>query len=247
VHGRWQAVAGENRRVVESPVRGVVREARNSVGITIAATGTALPGALAAGQPSRGHLDVPSLPDGELWASTLDVSRTGGIVVAGSRISAQAIGRARAMSIRGLVAASVGSVELRDLQASESRQRAGLAPSPPFGLLVLDGYQRRPIAGPILALLTAAAGMEVAIVTDPPLLVFDGEPAAPPIPLDWVRLRGGPDAGREGRVVGPAGPWRFRRGVTLEAVFVRLDGNDDLTAVPLADLERLTAWEPSGT
>jgi hypothetical protein len=244
VNGRWQAVAGENRRVVESPVSGVVREARNAVGITIAATGTALPGALAAGQPSRGHLDVPRLPDGELWASALDVSRTGGIVVAGSRISAQAIGRARAMSIRGLVAASVGSAELRELRASESRQRAGLAPSPPFGLLVLDGYQRRPIAGPILDLLAAAAGMEAAIVADPPLLVFDGEPAAPELPADWVRVRGGPYAGREGRLARPAGPWRFRSGVTLEAVFVRLDGDDDTSAVALADLERFTVPGP---
>jgi hypothetical protein len=245
VNGRWRAVAGENRRVVESPVTGVVREARNAVGIMITASGTAMPGALAAGQPARGRLDVPRLPDGELWASALDVSRAGGIVVAGSRISAQAIGRARAMSIRGLVAASVGSAELRDLQASESRQRASLAPSPPFGLLILDGYQRRPIAGPILTLLTAAAGMEAAIVTDPPLLVFDGEPVAPAIPSDWVRVRGGPHAGREGRVVGASGPWQFRSGMTLEAAFVRLDGDDNATAVALADLERFTALEPS--
>jgi hypothetical protein len=238
VNGRWQAFAGESHRVLESPVSGVVREALNAVGLTIAVPGVALPGALAAGQPSRGRLDVPRLPDGELWTSALDVSRAGGVVVSGSRISAQAIGRARAMSIRGLVAASAGSAELRDLQASEARQRAGLAPSPPFGLLVLDGHQRRPIASPILALLSAAAGMEVAILTDPPLLVFDGEPAVPDVPADWIRVRGGPESGREGRLSGYAGPWRFRSGVTLDAAFVRLEGDAADTAVALPDLER---------
>jgi len=244
--GRWQAVAGESHRVLESPLRGVVREARNAVGVTIAAAGPALPGVLAAGEPSRGRLDLLRLPEGELWASALDVGRAGGIVVAGSRISAQAIGRARAMAIRGLVAASVGSGELRDLQASEMRQRASLAPSPPFGLLVLDGYQRRAIAGPIMALLAAAAGREVAIVTDPPLLVFDDlDVVTPALPADWVRVRGGPNSGREGRLVGPAGTWRFRSGVHLEAAFVRLDGDDDATAVPLADLERFTVPEPT--
>jgi hypothetical protein len=239
VNGHWQAFAGDSHRILDSPVSGIVREARNAVGLTIAVPGAALPGALAAGQPSRGRLDVPRLPDGELWTSALDVSRSGGVVVAGSRISAQSIGRARAMSIRGLVAASVGSAELRDLQASEARQNASLAPSPPFGLLVLDGHQRRPIASPILALLSAAAGMEVSILTDPPLLVFEGEPAVPDVPLDWIRVRGGPESGREGRLTGHAGPWRFRYGVTLDAAFVRLDGDDQDTAVALPDLERL--------
>jgi hypothetical protein len=243
VGGRWQAFAGESHRVLESPVSGVVREARNAVGLTIAISGAALPGALAAGEPSRGRLDVPRLPDGELWTSALDVSRSGGVVVAGSRISAQAIGRARAMSIRGLVAASVGSAELRDLQASEARQRAGLAPSPSFGLLVLDGHQRRLIASPILALLSAAAGMAVSILTDPPLLVFEGEPAVPDVPADWIRVRGGPESGREGRLAGYAGPWRFRSGVTLDAAFVRLDGDDADTAVALPDLERFAVQQ----
>lgn len=238
VAGRWQAVAGENHRMLESPVAGVVREARNAVGITIAAAGVALPGALAAGQPSRGRLDVPPLPDGELWASALDVSRSGGVVVAGSRISAQAIGRARAMSIRGLVAASVGTAEVRDLQASESRQLASLAPSPPFGLLVLDGHQRRPIASPVLAVLESTAGTEAAIVLDPPLLVFEREPVIPELPAGWVRVRGGSEAGREGRLAGHVDTWRFRSGVNLGAALVLLDGDSAPTAVALGDLER---------
>ena len=93
------------------------------------------------------------------------------------------------------------------------RQKASLAPSVPFGLIALDGHQRRPIATPILALLAALSGREVAIVTDPPLLVFDvSEVPLPELPPDWIRVRSGPHAGREGRLVDSAGLYRFRCG-----------------------------------
>jgi hypothetical protein len=67
--GKWRAAAGERHEIVESPAAGVVREARNCVEVTIEVSGAALPGAIAAGEPSRGYLDVPRLTDGELWAS----------------------------------------------------------------------------------------------------------------------------------------------------------------------------------
>jgi hypothetical protein len=237
--GRWRAAAGERHEVVESPVAGIIREARNGVEVVMQVSGAALPGAIAAGEPSRGYLDVPRLTDGDLWASALDVGRSGAVVVAGSRISAQAISRARAMSIRGLVAGSVGQGELRDLAASESRQKASLAPSVPFGLLALDGHQRRPIATPVLALLAALAGREVAIITDPPLLVFDvPEVPLPEIPPDWIRVRSGPHAGREGRWLEPAGLYRFRGGIHLEGAVVRFVDETETTVVPVSDLER---------
>jgi len=237
--GRWRAAADDRHEIVESPVAGVVREARNCVEVTIDVSGAALPGAVAAGVPSRGYLDVPRLTDGELWVSALDVARSGAVVVAGSRITAQAISRARAVSIRGLVAGSVGEGELRDLHASELRQRASLAPSVPFGLIALDGHQRRPIATPILALLAALSGREVAIVTDPPLLVFDvAEVSLPDLPPDWIRARSGPHAGREGRWLRSAGPYRFRGGIYLEAAVVRFVDEIETTTVPVSDLER---------
>jgi DNA-binding NarL/FixJ family response regulator len=237
--GRWRAAAGEHHQIVESPVAGIVREARNSVEVTIEAAGAAIPGAIAAGEPSRGYLDVPRLTDGELWASALDVGRAGAIVVAGSRISAQAISRARAMSIRGLIAGSVGQGELRDLEASQLRQKASLAPSVPFGLIALDGHQRRPIATPVLALLAALSGREVAIVTDPPLLIFDvSEVPLPDLSPDWIRVRSGIHAGREGRLLDTAGLYRFHSGVHLEAAVVRFVDETDTTILPFADLER---------
>jgi hypothetical protein len=238
-NGRWYASAGERHEIVESPVAGTIREARNAVGVTIEVTGAAIPGAIAAGEPSRGYLDVPRLTDGDLWASVLDVGRAGAVVVAGTRLSAQAISRARAMSIRGLIAGSVGEGELRDLAASRQRQKASLAPSVPFGLIALEGHGRRPLATPILALLAAMAGREVAIVTDPPLLVFDAEEVPlPELPHDWIRARSGPHAGREGRWLRSAGLYRFRGGIHLEAAVVRFDDETSTTIVPVADLER---------
>jgi hypothetical protein len=238
-NGRWFAAAGERHRVVESPVSGVVRDARSAVEVTIEVAGAAVSAALAAGQPSRGYLDVPRLTDGELWVSALDVGKSGAVVVAGSRISAQAIIRARAMSIRGLIAGSVGESELRDLEASESRQRASLAPSAPFGLLAMDGHGRRPIATPILALLAALAGQEVAIVTDPPLLVFDAAKVPlPELPPDWIRARSGRLAGREGRWLKSVGLYRFRGGIYLEGAAVRFADETETTILPVTDLER---------
>ena len=238
-NGSWQAAAGERQETVESPVGGIVREARNAVAVAIEVTGAALPGAIAAGEPSRGYLDVPRLTDGDLWASALDVGRAGAVVVAGSRLSAQSISRARAMSIRGLIAGSVGEGELRDLEASRQRQKASLTPFVSFGLIALDGHGRRPLATPILALLAAMAGREVAIVTDPPLLVFDAaEVPLPELPPDWIRARSGPHAGREGRWLRSAGSYRFRGGIHLEAAVVRFADEAAATVVPVTDLER---------
>ena len=47
----------------------------------------------------------------------------------------------------------------------------------------------------------------------------------PGIDEDWVRVRSGPNAGAEGRVVELAGLRRFARGVHLEAAIVAIDGS----------------------
>jgi hypothetical protein len=239
IEGRWYAAAGDRHETVESPIAGEVLEAQNGIGITIKATGVAIPGAVAGGEPSRGYLDVPRLAEGELRANALDVGRSGAIVVAGARVSAETLTRAHATAIRGMIAGSVGQGELRDLAASQARQRAGLHPLPPFAVLAFDGHQRRPIATPILTLLAAMAGRDVAIVTDPPLLVFDVmDVPLPELPPDWVRVRSGSNAGREGRWVGSAGLQRFRAGVHLEAAYVRLIDETAPIVIPLNDLER---------
>jgi hypothetical protein len=162
----------------------------------------------------------------------------GSIIVAGARMDAEALTRARAVGIRGVVVAALGIKEQRDFLASERRGRAAVHGLPPFGILVLDGASRRPIASPLMALFEAIEGGMVAIVGAPPVLVIDDPsillPTAPP---DLVRVRSGPLAGAEGSWAGLAGPRRFPAGVTLEAAFVRFGGRPPV-AIPLGDLER---------
>ena len=158
-------------------------------------------------------------------------------MVAG-RVDAETLTRARAMGIRGIVVGSLTAKDLRDFAASEARQRASLHRLPPFGVLVLDGAIRRRVAAPIRAVLAALAGRDVAIVGDPPQLVFDATTLALPKPDPaLVRVRQGSWGGREGHWAGPAGVRRFRGGVTLEAGFVAFDDGPPI-ALPLADLER---------
>jgi hypothetical protein len=103
---------------------------------------------------------------------------------------------------------------------------------------VLEGAIRRSIPGPITDLLERFAGQEVALLVDPPALVFEGDDSVTAeIDPAWVRIRSGPNAGVEGRLLGPAGLRRFRAGVHLEAAFVETEDGLPL-AVPLGDLER---------
>lgn len=237
--GRWRMVTGEVRAQTIASVGGIVVEVRPGAMIRLRVEGLAIRGAFAAGASARGRLELATDPFGELRAGGIDVGRTGSILVVGSRIDAEALTRARAMGVRGIVAASVGGKDLRDFRASERRQRAALHVPEPFGVLALDGTIKRQIATPLAALLERLAGREVALLVDPPALVFD--PAGidlPDVPPDWVRVRSGPSLGAEGRVRELLGLRRFPGGVHLEAALVDLDG-DGPVEVPLGDLERI--------
>ncbi|MFL5715317.1 MAG: hypothetical protein ACJ769_11710 [Chloroflexota bacterium] len=235
-HGRWRIARGDITDPLETPFAGIVRAVRPGTGITIRAAGRGIRGIVALGGPTRGRLQLGA--DGELRSGGLDVGSAGTILVVGSRVDAETLTRARAMGVCGIVVAGLASKERRDFIASEARQRAALHRLPPFAVLVLDGATRRPLAGAVQAVLAAMAGHEVAIVTDPPMLVFDRPNLViPPPPVDLVRIRAGAMSGREGQFIAAVGPRRFPGGVHLEAGIVRLpDGTD--AAVPLGDLER---------
>lgn len=235
---RWRLVTGEHRDQIPSPLRGVVTEVQPGAEIRLRATGLALRGAIAAGSAAHGRLELATDPFGELRPGGIDVGRAGSILVVGSRIDAEALTRARAMGVRGIVVASLPGKELRDFQASERRQRAALHPTPPFGVLALDGALRRPLPALVMTLLERLAGREVALLVDPPALVFDPDGVElPSMDPDRVRIRSGANAGVEGRLLGPAGPRRFAGGVVLEAAWVAIDDEPPLD-VPLGDLER---------
>lgn len=233
---RWRVAGGTLSDPIETPLAGIVRDVRPGTSITIRAAGRGLRGVVALGGPTRGRLQ--GSPDSELRAGGLDVNSAGAILVVGSRVDAETLTRARAMGVRGVVVTGLSSKERRDYLASEARQRSALHRLPPFAVLVLDGAVRRPVAGAVMALLGALTGHEVAIVTDPPMLVFD-LPAlvVPTPPVDLVRIRGDALDGREARFVEAIGQRRFPGGVHLEACLVRFaDGTT--AAVPIGDLER---------
>jgi hypothetical protein len=236
--GHWRIAASDLMEPLETPTAGIVRDVRPGTEIVLRAAGRAIRGIVALGGPTQGRLQVLAGNEGELRAGALDVGLAGTILVVGSRVDAETLTRARAMGIRGVVMAGLASKERRDFLASEARQRAALHRLPPYAVLVLDGVARRPLASPVMALLTALAGRDVAIVTDPPMLLFDHpDVAVPEPPADLVRIRAGELAGREGRWVGVAGQRRFPGGVHLEAGTVRLPEGSQV-AVPLGDLER---------
>ncbi len=233
---RWRVAGGTLTDPLETPIAGIVREVRPGTSITVRAAGRGLRGIVALGGPTRGRLQG-SL-DSELRAGGLDVNSAGAILVVGSRVDAETLTRARAMGVRGVVVTGLSSKERRDYLASEARQRSALHRLPPFAVLVLDGAVRRPVAGAVQALLGALAGHEVAVVTSPPMLIFDlPNLTVPSPPPDLVRVRSGMVGGREGRFVEAVGPRRFPGGAHLEAAVVEFpDGTT--AAVPLGDLER---------
>ena len=234
---RWRAAAGDMTEPVDTPMAGIVREVRAGSAITVRADGRGMRGIVALGGPTRGRLQVLAGTEGELRPGSLDVGSAGTILVVGSRIDAETLTRARAMGVRGIIVGALASKERRDYLASERRQRAALHRLPPYAVLVLDGAIRRPIASPMMAVLQALVGREVAISTDPPALLFDAPDIADVVAHDLVRVRGGALAGREGRWAGLLGPRRFAGGVHLEAAAVRFDDGPTV-AVPLGDLER---------
>ena len=157
----------------------------------------------------------------------------------GARIDAEALTRARAMGVRGIVVASLPGKDLRDFRASERRQRASLHSLQPFGVLVLDGTVRRPIPSPVAALLEKIAGRDVSLLSTHPRWCSRRRTRtcrrSTPTGCGCARDRApAPRASSSG----PAGLRRFERGVQLEAAFVAIGGRAPV-AFPIGDLERL--------
>jgi hypothetical protein len=236
--GRWRVGIGEHDEPLEAPFAGTVTEVRPGIGLRLRGVARGLRGLEMLGGPTSGRLAIATAPDGEVRAPHVDVRLAGTILVAGARIDAEALTRARAVGVRGVVVAALGVKERRDFLASERRGRAAIHGLPPFGILVLDGAAGRPIAAPVMAGLRALEGRDVALLADPPCVVTEEADVELPRPAaDHVRVRSGPLVGAEGRWAGLAGPRRFAGGVVLEAGLVRF-GDRPPVAVPLGDLER---------
>ena len=196
--GRWRVAGGEVTEPLDSPIAGIVREVRPGRRSSCGRRARRCAAIVTLGGPTRGRLHVASWVEGELRSGSVDVGLAGNILVVGSRIDAETLTRARAMGVRGIIVAGLASKERRDFLASEDRQRAALHRLPPFAVLVLEGAVRRPLAGPVMDVLEALEGHEVAIVADPPMLIFDQPELDVPTPRpDLVRIRAGQLMGRE--------------------------------------------------
>lgn len=236
--GRWRLGTGDPAEPLEAPFGGIVREVIPGSGLTIQTPARALLGVDVLAGSSAGRLHQIAVRDGHVRASEIDVGAAGTILVVGSYIDAEAITRARALGVRGIVVGGLGVKERREVLASERRGRAGVHGLPPFAVLVLEGAVGRPIASPVMAVLDALEGRMVAIVDEPACLVVDDPDVELPMPrAGLVRVTAGPLAGAEGTFEGLAGPHRFAGGVVLEAAFVSL-GSRAAVAVPIGDLER---------
>ncbi len=236
--GRWRIAVGDLAEPLAAPVAGIVRDFRPGAGLTLSTAARGLLGADVLGGPSSGRLRILAARDGHVRTAEIDVDSAGAVLVVGSHVDAEALTRARAVGVSGIVVNGLGVKERREVMASEQRARAGLHGLPPFAILVLEGAIGRPIATPLMALLEAIEGRTVALLGEPACLAFDeAELKLPDVPAGLVRVTAGPLAGAEGRWAGLVGAHRFAGGVTLEAGWVRFGGRLPV-AVPLGDLER---------
>ena len=151
-------------------------------------------------------------------AGRLDVGLAGTILVVGSRIDAETLTRARAMGVRGIVVGRAGE------QGAARLPRLGGAPAgraPPAAAVRRArprGGRPATVAGPVMDVLEALEGHDVAIVADPPMLIFDVPDVELPVPPTRPRAGPGRAAGRSrGHLDGLVGPRRFAGGVHLEA------------------------------
>jgi hypothetical protein len=163
-------------------------------------------------------------------------------------VDIEALTRARAIGVAGILCGGIVGRELRQLDESDRRQRAALHAATPFAVLALDGYGRRPMPGPTWDLLAAAAseGRPVGVIPETRWAVVGGD-AAPLAEAaarrpEAVRIAAGDGLGREGVLVGLAGPLRRPGGLYQQSGYVDdpsgSDGHPRRRIVALADLER---------
>ncbi len=234
--GRRRIATGPHPDLVAAPAAGRIVEIHAGVEIVLQLEGIGIPGSELLGDPGHGRLSI--FRDEGDRRVPLDVAQAGAIVVFAGRADAETLTRARAMGIAGAVVPALSERDRRDVVASEARQRAGLHRLAPFPVLVLDGYLRRTLAGPMRDLLAALDGQDVGLVGNPPMLVAAVARRTLPAPSrSHIRVRGGAQAGREGRFVELAGPQRLGAGVVAEGARIRLDDGRTIV-VALGDLER---------
>jgi hypothetical protein len=181
-------------------------------------------------------------PGDELRATAIDTGATRRILVGGSRASAEALTRARAMGVAGIVVGGVLDKELRDFEATQRRRREVGAERGGFAIVVLEGYGKVGIDPALFDWFRANDGRMASLFGDETrLYVYDADPSPArrplPRPGDRVVAHRRPHAGLAGELVRELpGPHATAAGVAARSALVRFE--DGRTAiVPLANLD----------
>ena len=190
-----------------------------------------LGGRLLLGDEVEGRLYFsPSEPDSRGWAAAHEAG-----ILAVVSVSPETVLRARAVGIRGLVVGSLSDGEREALSASIDRRVAAGVALAPFGLLVLGGRRESDEwAAQLGTALETLQGSEVRLERYPAgLTTIAGRSTAGKIGVDTVVI-GGPRAGSYGT-------WRGLADAKPSDPHGAVEINGELFALPLGDLQRLTA------
>jgi hypothetical protein len=215
--------------------------------IEITVPGAVVSGVGGAGGAVHGELMLAvAAPADELRAGAIDVNATGRILVGGSRASAEALTRARAIGAAGIVLGGVLDKELRDFEAAQARRREVGAPHGDFAVLMLEGFGKVGLDAALFGWFSAHDGHMASLFgADARLYVYDAGPPPGrrvlPRPGDRVLAHRRPFAGASGRLerVLP-GPHATPAGLAARSGLVRFeDGRSAL--IPLANLEATEA------
>lgn len=213
-------------------------------GIEIRVSGAVVTGVGGSGGAVHGQLRLAVHdPADELRASAIDVAATDRIVVGGSRASAEALTRARAMGVAGIVLGGVLDKELRDFEATQvRRRRTGTQAAPDLSVLLLEGYGKVALDPALFGWFRAHDGHLASLFgATGTLYVYDAEPPPArrvlPRTGDRVIAHRRPHAGQAGILVDVLDGLRLgTSGIAANSAVVRFE--DGLTAVvPLANLE----------
>jgi hypothetical protein len=187
-------------------------------------------------------------PADELRAGAIDVGSTGRIVVGGSRASAEALTRARAMGVAGIVLGGVLDKDLRDFEATQARRREIGGVTGEFAIVVLEGYGKVGMTESLFAWFRSHAGKLASVFGDAArAYVYDaGPPPARrvlPRPGNRVVAHRRPYAGSTGELVRVLDAVHVTpAGIAARAGIVRFDDGRS-AVVPLANLEALERAE----
>jgi hypothetical protein len=217
-------------------------------GIEVRVSGAVVTGVGGSGGAVHGQLRVAVHdPADELRAGAIDVAATDRIVVGGSRASAEALTRARAMGVAGIVLGGVLDKELRDFEATQQRRRrTGTHATPDLPVLLLEGYGKVALDPALFAWFRAHDGHLASLFgATGTLYVYDAEPPPArrllPRAGDRVVAHRRPYAGQAGILVEVLDGLRLgTSGIAASSAIVHFE--DGLTAVvPMANLEATEA------